>query len=161
MKLEAPEQRQPALKAFSLMMSSQQQICSQQYPSPIEHPRNKKEELSNAVLEFFKREKLCWMLSEVAHVVAVNTVRTLTDVLWFLDGHQATFHECSCETRAVFNQFVAFNRPELAKHRKRSSASLSSKCGWCMCIHVCTCTVCTICMYVCVYVCMCVCGVCM
>ena len=119
---------QTSLNAFTVMISSQHQICLQQYPSRIDNPRNKKDELHNAVLMSVKQEKMCWTTSEVSHGVAANAVRTLTDVLWFLGGHQTTLCERSCEIPVVFDQFANFNRPELSKHRKRTASSLSSKC---------------------------------
>ena len=104
----------------------------------IDSPWNRKDELSNALIVFFKKERLCWTSSEVAHGVARNTTRMLTDALWFLDGHQATFRDRSCDIPVVFDQFANFNCPELSKHRKSSSVSLSSEC-------VCVCCVCTFC----------------
>ena len=71
---------------------------------------------------------MCWTTSEVSHEVATNALRTLTDVLWFLEGHQTTLRERSCEISVVFDQFAKFNRPELSKHRKRTASSLSTKC---------------------------------
>ena len=70
------------------------------------------------IIAFFKNEQLCWISSEVLHGVARNTTRLLTDALWFLDGHQATFHDCSCDIPVVFNQFANLNLSELSKHRK-------------------------------------------
>ena len=80
------------------------------------------------MIAFFKKEQLCWTSTEVDQGVARSTTRMLTDALWFLDGHQATFRDHSCDIPFVFNQFANFNRPELSKHRKRSSVSLSSEC---------------------------------
>ena len=75
------------------MMSAQRQVSAQQLPPSIEQPRNKKDELYNTLLGFLKKEQLCWTSSEVAHGVAASSVRILTDVLWFLDGHQSTLRE--------------------------------------------------------------------
>ena len=137
-KMEDEVARRPtaAVNAFSVLMSSQRQISNQAgFLAPIENPRNKKEELRNAVLKFFEQEHLCWTPSEVANGVAMNTLRILTDVLWVLDGHQATLRERCCVIPVIFNQFANFNRPELSKQRKRSNSSLSSMCiGVNMCI---------------------------
>ena len=119
--------RQPSVNAFGMMMSAQRQLSAQRFPPSIEQPRNKKDELYNTLLEFLKKEHLCWTPSEVSHGVAASSVRTLTDILWFLDGHQPTLRERSCEIPVVFDQFANFNCPELSKHRKRSTTSLSSK----------------------------------
>ena len=118
--------------------------CLAVVPWHYRSPRNRKDELSNAIIAFFfKMEQLCWTSSEVAHGVARNTTRMLTDALWFLDGHQATFHDRSCDIPVVFDQFTIFNCPELSKYRKRCSVSLSSECG-------CVCCVCTFCACGCV-----------
>ena len=139
-KKEEIEPRQPSGNAFSVMMSAQRQVSAQRLPPSIEQPRNKKDELYNTLLGFLKKEQLCWTSLEVAHGVAACFVRILTDVLWFLDGHQSTLRERSCETPVVFDQFANFNRPELSKHRKRSTSSLSSECFCkCVCVHSCTC----------------------
>ena len=128
-RLETPEERQPPVQnAFDVLISTQRRLASQQYPNTIEHPWNRKDEFHNVIIDFFKQEKLCWTSSEVVHGVAGNTVRTLTDAMWFLDGHQATFRERSCDIPVVFDQFANFNCPEFSKHRKWSSSSLSSKC---------------------------------
>ena len=127
-RLETSEERPPSASAFDVMMSSQRRLASQRYPDTIENPRNRKDDLYNAIIEFCKQEQLCWTSSEVFNGVAANMVRILTDTLWFLDGHQATFRERSCDIPVVFNQFANFNRPELSKHRKRSSGNLSGVC---------------------------------
>ena len=137
--LDTPRERPPPLQsAFDVLTSSQQQLASRQHPDTTDSPRNRKDELSDALMAFFKKERLCWTSSEVANSVARNTTRMLTDALWFLDGNQATFHDRSCDIPVVFDQFANFNCPGLSKHRKRSSVSLSSEC-------VCVCCVCAFC----------------
>ena len=44
------------INAFDALMSSLQQLASQQYPNTITSPRNKKDELSNEIVAFFKKE---------------------------------------------------------------------------------------------------------
>ena len=135
LQLETPTERRPPVQsAFDVLMSSQWQLALQQYPDTIDSPRNRKDKLSNAIIAFFKKERLCWTSSEVAHGVAKNTTKMLTDALWFLDGHQATFCDRSCDIPVVFDQFTNFNCPELSKHRKRSSVSLSSECVCVCCV---------------------------
>ena len=75
-KLEAPH-RPVAANAFTVLMSAQQQISTQRFLTPIENPRNKKEELNNVVLNFFEQEHLSWTPSEIANGVAANTLKTL------------------------------------------------------------------------------------
>ena len=52
-------------------------------------------------------------------------VRTLCNVLWYIDGRHDTFSSRFCNIPDIFSQFQGFNRPELSKHRKREHANLS------------------------------------
>ena len=114
----------PAVNAFSIMMSSQRQMC-RMLPPLISQPRNKKDELHNAVIQFLEKDSLTWTSSEVDCDLASTTVKTLTDVLWYVDGHQNKFSERSCNLPSLFGEFAGYNKPEMAKHRKRSSMTLS------------------------------------
>jgi len=73
--------------ALDWLMANQSRLSSQKHPKPIENPTNRKQELYNAVINFFKQEK---MSSEVSSGLAQRTVKVLTDALWFVDGHQKT-----------------------------------------------------------------------
>ena len=85
-KLEAPH-RPVAANAFTVLMSAQQQISTQRFLTPIENPRNKKEELNNVVLNFFEQEHLSWTPSEIANGVAANTLKTLAFARVFTFEH--------------------------------------------------------------------------
>jgi len=52
-------------------------------------------------------------------------VKTLVDVLWYLDGHHNTLIKQSCPIPSHFANFVGFNKPELSKHRKHQNTNLS------------------------------------
>ena len=62
---------------------------------------NKKDELFNAILEWFIKDGLCWQPHEVENGTAKNTIRTLYEVLWYLDGHHATLAERSCHVPSI------------------------------------------------------------
>ena len=68
--------RQPAVNAFSVMISAQRQLSARRLPQHIEQPWNKKDNLYNAVLDrgFLKQEQLFWTSSEVSHGVATSCV---------------------------------------------------------------------------------------
>lgn len=128
----------PPLNAFSIMMSAQRQMC-RTLPPLIPQPRNKKEELHNAIIQLLEKDGLAYTSSEVDCGVAGTTVKTLTDVLWYVDGHQSKFSDRGCYIPPLFEAFAGYNKPELTKHRKRSSMTLSGKCMF----HVCF--ICMIC----------------
>ena len=107
--------------AFQILMSSQARKSTQTLPSCVAEPRNKKEELHNAIIGFFQAENLAWTPSEVDVGVAATTVKVLTDTLWYIDGHHSKLSERSCDVPVIFQQF----KPEMSKHRKRSMSSLS------------------------------------
>lgn len=116
----------PPVDAFSIMMSAQRAMC-RMLPPLISQPRNKKDDLHNAVIHFLENDRLTWTSSEVDCGLASTTVKTLTDVLWYVDGHHNKFCERSCDLPSLFGEFASYNKPEMAKHRKRSSTSVSLK----------------------------------
>jgi len=106
-------------------MSAAVQQASVKYPDKV-LASNKKDELFNAILDWFMKDSLCWHPDEVQNGTAINTIKTLRDVLWYIDGHHSTLEERSCFIPSVFKPFVGYNQPERSKHRKRLSTSLSS-----------------------------------
>ena len=57
-------------------------------------------------IQFCEKENRCWTPSESDHGVGTTTVRTLTDTLWYIDGHQSKFSERSCEVPEIFKKFA-------------------------------------------------------
>ncbi len=57
--------------------------------------RNKKDELYNAIIDWVEEEGLAWSPS-IECKTGLNTVRTLCDVLWYIDDHYSTLAERSC-----------------------------------------------------------------
>ena len=112
--------------AFQVLMASQARQSTQTLPSSFAQPRNKKEELHNSLINFLRTESLSWTPSEVACGVADNAVKTLTDVLWYINGQHSKLSERSCVVPVVFSQFTEYNKPEKSKHRKREIVSLSA-----------------------------------
>ena len=93
-------------------------------PPWISQPHKKKDELHNAVIHFLEKDSLTWTSSEVDRGLASMTVKSLTDVLWCVDRHQSKFSERSCDLPSLFGEFTGYNKPEMAKHWKRSSMTL-------------------------------------
>ena len=112
------------------MLSAQRQMCRTR-PPLISQPRNKKDELHNAIIQFLEKNGLAWTSSEVDCGVASTTVKTLTDVLWYVDGHHSKFSDRSCNLPSLFESFAGYNKPEMSKHRKRSTTTLSGM--WSVC----------------------------
>lgn len=114
----------PALRnACDVLMSQARRDSANIRPNKIAPVKNRKDSLYNAILDWAEEEGLAWKSGEVG--TAANAIHTLQDVLWFLDGHHETLAERCCHVPSVFSSFVGFNRPELSKHKKRSSSSLS------------------------------------
>lgn len=88
--------------------------------------RNKKDELYNAIIEWLESQGLSWTAS-IECRIGVNTVNTLCDVLWYIDGHSGTFTERHCPIPLVFQLFSGYNQPEVSKHRKRNVLSMSEE----------------------------------
>ena len=66
-------------------MSAAAQKASVKYPNKIV-ASTKKDELYNAILEWFIKDGLYWQSNEVENGTAKNTIRT-QDVFWYLDDH--------------------------------------------------------------------------
>ena len=113
---------------FQVLMASQARRSTQTLPSSSAQPYNKKEELHNSRIIFMRTETLSWMPSEVACGIADNVVKTLTDVLWYIDGQHSKLSERSCVVPVAFSQFTEYNKPEKSKHineRMRPSLLMS------------------------------------
>ena len=55
-----------------------------------------------------------------------NFVRMLSDLLWYIDGHQGTITKQGFPIPNCFLKFEGYNIPEMAKHRKRQHSNLSA-----------------------------------
>ena len=93
-------------------------------PPCVAKPRNKKDEIYNAVIGLFQAENFRWTPSEVNIGIATSTVKTLTDTLRYVDGYHNKLSEWSCEIPVIFKQFFDFSKPEVSKHKKQSNLSL-------------------------------------
>ena len=111
--------------AFDVMIEAQRRLSTRTVPEAHKNPRNKKEELFNALIKFIETNEFKWTPSGISANVGVNTISTLTDVLWYIDGHYEKFAERYCGLPAVFHTFTDYNKPETSKHRKKKVSSLS------------------------------------
>ena len=61
------------------------------------------------IIGWMENEDLSWYPAEVERGIAVNTIHTLQDALWAIDGHDHTLAERSCKIHC----FTDYNQPEL------------------------------------------------
>ena len=47
-------------------------------------------------------------------------MKSLCEILWYIDGHHLTISDHGYQILACFEEFQGYNTPELVKHRKRS-----------------------------------------
>ncbi len=110
--------------AFTILMVHRSP--SRTLPPRIAPALNKKDELYNAIIDWVEEEGLAWSPS-IECKTGSNTVHTLCDVLWYIDGHYSTLAERSCTIPVVFHQFSGYNRPDLPKHRKRKVGTMCAE----------------------------------
>lgn len=114
--------------AFDVLMRSSERRTSEEaagLPSPINSPRNKKEELWNAIVLFLNDRNLKWQSKEVT-TSGQALVKALVSTLWYIDGHHDVFGQRGFEIPKLFEGFQKYNTPQLSKHRKRERGNLSA-----------------------------------
>lgn len=78
--------------AFSVLMSSQRALCQWKLSGKItKENKTKKDVLYNDITSF-ETQQLKWKSSEVDSS-GINLVRSLTECLWYIDGHHHVFEE--------------------------------------------------------------------
>ena len=110
--------------AFDILKQSQLEISRKKVPSCIQE-RNKKDKLYNEIIYYLELKKLHWNSNEV-NSSGTNFVKSLCEVLWYIDGHQSTISARGYQIPACFKDFQGFNAAELSKHRKRSAGNMSA-----------------------------------
>ena len=110
--------------AFDILKQSQLEISRKKVPSCIQK-RNKKDKLYNEIIYYLELKKLHWNSNEV-NSSGTNFVKSLCEVLWYIDGNQSTISARGYQIPACFKDFQGFNAPELSKHRKRSAGNMSA-----------------------------------
>ena len=88
--------------------------------------RNNKDSLYNQIIRSLCDRGLDWNDMDSSFIVtsADSFVQTLTEALWYIDGHHDQISERSTDIPLFFLQFQGYNRPELSKHRKRTISNL-------------------------------------
>ena len=57
--------------------------------------------------------------------MGVNFLRSVCDVMWYIDDHHHVFTNQGCPVPDVFDQFQGFNTPHLSKHRKHTASNMT------------------------------------
>lgn len=117
-----PVPRPPAVNAFDVMMLAQRSLSIPTVPSRIPS-RSKKDDLYNAVVGLLELENLKLPSDDPN---GKRFLKSLTNVLWYIDGRHETLEKRSYHVPIIFSQFQEYNRPELSKHRKREHTNMTS-----------------------------------
>ena len=64
---------------------------------------------------------------EVHNETATKAIQAICDLLWYIDGSQATLSERGCGVPDFVQKFFGYNRPEQHKQQKRLTHSLSKE----------------------------------
>ena len=108
--------------AFEIMRKSQQELSNRRLPQRLSE-RTKKDKLFNDLLNLLETKKWEWAPDGVESGRVFLT--TLTNVLWYLDGHHDTLSRRGLQVPELFSPYQGYNVPQASKHRKRSAANLS------------------------------------
>ena len=84
---------------------------------------NNKDHLFNSFVGQLKIMDLFWPID--SNDVADRFASSITEALWYLDGHHDLLSERSTTIPDFFSQFQGYNQPERSKHRKRTMTNLS------------------------------------
>ncbi len=55
---------------------------------------------------------------------AITCLRSVTDILWYIDGHHNVFARRGVHIPDRFSRFQGYNVPELTKHRRRLATNV-------------------------------------
>ena len=112
----------PVLQAFDVMMLAQRSLSVPTAPSRI-LSCSKKDDLYNAVVGLLEQENLKLVAGDAN---GKCLLKSLTNVLWYIDGRHESLEKRSCQVPVIFPQFQGYNQPELSKHRKREHTNMTS-----------------------------------
>ncbi len=87
--------------------------------------RNKKDQLYNDIISLFVSHNGLLEQDEV-EPLGKELVKTLRDVLWYIDGHHYILAERAIPVPGLFQSFSSYNVPHLSKHRRRRTVNICS-----------------------------------
>ena len=94
-------------------------------PSLVVEPKNKKDVVRNNVIGHLFELGLKWSDDDVSSA-GEPLVRSLTNCLWYIDGHHEVLSQRSVVIPECFQRYSGYNRPELSKHYKRTLENMLS-----------------------------------
>ena len=100
---QPPTQTLPVRNAFEVMAQAQKDRAKRRFPSPIEQ-RTKKDQLYNDLLSFCEENQM-GCIGEEVDSLAITFLRSLTDILWYIDGHHQVFAGRDVQILKVFSRF--------------------------------------------------------
>ena len=106
-------------------MSSQKKLHLPPPPSDIAMSRSQKECLKKDILTMLEERGLGWTTFSLPSI-GENFVNTLTNTLWYLDGHFRALEGRFCHVPDDFKAFEGYNKPEKSKHRRKDITNLSA-----------------------------------
>ncbi len=86
---------------------------------------NRKDKLYNDLIELFVSNNALLKEEEV-NIEGKLLIKTLRDVLWYIDGYHSILAARAIAIPNLFQCFAKYNMPEMSKHRKRRTAHISS-----------------------------------
>lgn len=104
-------------------MASQKQLRLPSIPSDSAIGRSKKMALKRDVIQWLTKKKVGWS-SDIVTTVGLGFVNTLTNSLWYVDGHHHTIESRACQFPVEFKEFQGYNKPEVTKHRRRDAENM-------------------------------------
>ena len=102
--------------AFSVLMCSQWQV---QFVQRVSSPKNKKEELANAITSWLEKEGVGFQPTDV-ETKGKCLLITLTDALSVIDEHCQTLADRSYSVPDKFTYFSGYNVPEATSTSKKT-----------------------------------------
>lgn len=94
-------------------------------PSDRAVERSQKSALTRDILLWLRDKGLGWS-RRAAESTGAQFVAALTEILWNVDGHFATFSGRACPIPQEFVLFSGYNQPSKSKHRRRDAKNLSA-----------------------------------
>lgn len=91
----------PGTNAFSVLMMNARLIGQRSLPSSVAEPKNKKDVLRNDVIAQLSELGLKWRGNDVSSA-GETLVRSLTNCLWYIDGHHEVLAKGVLRSQSVF-----------------------------------------------------------
>ena len=105
-------------------MTAQKWLHLPSIPSEQAILRSQKVALMGDVIKWLERKNVGWSSDRVT--LGTKFVSAVTDILWYIDGHHDTLQYRACSVPVEFREFQGYNKPEVAKHRRRSLENMCS-----------------------------------